>query len=291
MSKKHEQAMTDLHRLLDTQDFNTIEEVQAFMNQIIGKPIPSFPKEALSPQEQAQDLVYHAHTLPAQESRATIEKALLIDDECIEAYEFLARFERIPQIASVFFEKGIAIGRTRFGGEYLKKHKGMFWGFHETRPFMRCLHSYADCLNAMKRLPEAVAILEEMIALNPGDNQGVRDQLLLFLIELDERKKFERYAKMYEDDGMAYATYTRALFAFLTTGESEESRKALQRAIKSNRFVPKKLLAKKPVTTVPDYYSMGNANEADYYVVQAHRTWKMVPGALEWLQKHSGKKK
>jgi len=49
-------------------------------------------------------------------------------------------------------------------GKYLEKHKGMFWGFHETRPFMRCSHNITlTAFTRWGKVKECVAVLEEMI--------------------------------------------------------------------------------------------------------------------------------
>jgi hypothetical protein len=56
--KEHEKMMRDLQRILGTQEFKSKEELEKFMNNLMKHPIPSFPKEALTFQEQAQDLVF-----------------------------------------------------------------------------------------------------------------------------------------------------------------------------------------------------------------------------------------
>ena len=281
--------MTNLQRLLGTQDFTSEADLRKFLDSIIGQQIPSFPAEALNPQEQAQDLVYQAYELPQAKAKRNIEKALQLDGNCIEAYEFLGSMESTAEIASALYEKGIAIGRQIFGGQYLEEHKGAFWGFHETRPFMRCLQHYSDCLYTMGKVKECVAVLEEMIELNPNDNQGVRDQLLLYLIQLNEKKKFEKYAKMFKEDSMAFPLFNRALFAFMTEGETENANKQLQKALKQNKFVAAKLLSKKPITDLADHYGFGDENEADYYTHFAQHIWQNTKGATEWLNKHSAK--
>ena len=289
MKKQHDKLLTDLQRLLETQDFKSEDDVRKFMDSIIGQKIPSFPKEALSFREQAQDLVFSAYELTPTKAKINIEKALHLDPDCIEAYEYLGSIERTAELASIFYEKGILIGRRIFGGKYLEEHKGMFWGFHETRPFMRCLQQYSDCLYTMGKLKECVAILEEMIELNPNDNQGVRDQLLLYLIQLDENKKFLKYAKMFEDDSMAFPLFNRALFAFKLEGENDNANKQLSKALKQNKHVAKRLLSNKPVTELADHYGFGDENEADYYASFAQHIWATTQGAREWLKKHTRK--
>lgn len=287
MKKQHEKLMTDLQRLLETQDFKSEEEVRKFLDSLVGQKIPSFPKEALNFKEQAQHLVYAAYELTPTKAKVNIEKALQLDPDCIEAYEFLGSMERTAELASVFYEKGISIGRRFFGGKYLEKHKGMFWGVHETRPFMRCLQHYSDCLYTMGKVKECVTILEEMIELNPNDNQGVRDQLLLYLIQLDEFKKFLKYSKMFEEDFMAFPLFNRALFAFKTEGETENSNRQLLKALNQNKFVAKRLLSNKQITELANHYGFGDENEADYYASFAQHIWAKTKGAREWLKKHA----
>jgi len=289
MSKEHDKMMTDLQRLLEAQDFKSEADLQKFMDSIIGQEVPSFPKEALNFQEQAQDLVFAAYEFPPAKAKQNIETALQLDSNCIEAYELLGFMENIPEIAIAFYEKGISIGREVFGGNYLELHKGTFWVIHETRTFMRCMQEYSDCLYAMGKVKESVAVLEEMIELNPNDNQGVRDQLLLYLIQLDERKKFEKYDKMFEEDSMAFPLFNRALFAYITEGETENSNKQLQKALKRNKFVATKQLSKKPITEFAEHYGIGDENEAAYYAYYAQDIWQNRSEAIFWLKKHSSK--
>ncbi|MBK8982665.1 MAG: hypothetical protein IPM38_10180 [Ignavibacteria bacterium] len=289
MKNQHDKLMNDLQRLLEKQDFKSKDELAKFMDSLTGQEIPSFPKEELDFKEQAKDLVYDSYDLSPTKAKANIEKALKLDPDCIEAYEFLGTMELTAELAGVYYEKGIAIGRRVFGGKYLKEHKGMFWGFHETRPFMRCLLHYSDCLYTMGKIKECVAILEEMIELNPNDNQGVRDQLLLYLIQLGESKKFLKYAKMYNEDFTAFPVFNLALFTFKTEGETDNSNKLLLKALKQNKFVAKKLLSNKPITKLADHYGVGDENEADYYASFAQHIWAETKGAREWLKKHGGK--
>jgi tetratricopeptide (TPR) repeat protein len=289
MKKQHEKIMTDLQRLVETQEFKSEDELRRFINSINDQKIPSFPEEALTHSEQAQDLVYAAYDLTRTKAKAIIEKALKLDPDCIEAYEFLGSLENTAELAILFYEKSISIGRRIFGGKYMKDHKGMFWGFHETRPFMRCLQHYSDCLYAMGKVKECIAVLEEMIELNPSDNQGVRDPLLLYLIQIDDAQKFLKYAKMYKEDSLAFPLFNRALFAYKTEGETKSSNSKLMKALKQNKFVAQRLLSNKSITNLPDHYGFGDENEADYYAGIAQHVWASTKGAREWLKKHSAK--
>lgn len=287
MSKEHEKLMTDLHRLLETREFKNEKELSEFMQGLIGKEIPSFPKDVLNVKEQAQDLVYEAYNLTPTKAKAKINQALQLDPNCIEAYEFLGATHNSLIKACEYLEKGIAIGRKQFGGKYLKENRGFFWVLHETRPFMRCLQLYSECLYEMNRIHDSVSILEEMIVLNPNDNQGIRDQLMLYLLELNEDKKFLKYKKIFQDENRAFPLFNEALFAFKNEGESDNSNMLLLKALKKNKFVAKKLLSHKQVRFIDDHYGIGDENEADFYASYAQGIWERTQGAKTWLKIHA----
>jgi tetratricopeptide (TPR) repeat protein len=286
MSEQHDKMREDFQRLLKTQNFKSEEEVNEFLSKISEHPIPSFPEEALSDIEKAEDLVYEAAELPPVKARKLIAGALQLDRNCISAYEFLSLMEFSPVISLVFLEKAIAIGRELFLGENAEEFEGHFWGIHETRPFMRCLQHYAECHQDMGLINEAILTYEEMLELNPVDNQGVRDFLLLALIEIGDDQKFEKYNKQYIEDDMTFSLFTRALFAFKTKGDTKASRQKLEEAMQANQFVIPKMLSKKGQFKLPDYYELGSEEEADFYANSAKAIWQGISGAMKWLKKN-----
>lgn len=289
MNQQHEKLMTDLHRILATQDFKSEKEMNDFLNKLMEKEIPSFPNEALSFEEQAQDLVFEADGLSTVKGRKKIIEALDLNPNCIEAYEYLGQKEPVIEIAIAFFNMGVTIGRELWCKEYLEENNGMFWGLHETRPFMRCLQSYADSLNSLGKIEECVAIMEEMIELNPNDNQCIRNVLMLNLIKLDENEKFEKYAKMFEGEESAFYLFNLALNAFKTKGEGMDANRKLSMALKQNKFVAAKLLSTKLNDVFPSTYGSGDVNEANYYTLFSQFIWKDTDGALAWLKKYNVK--
>jgi tetratricopeptide (TPR) repeat protein len=241
--KKQDKVFQDLQRLLESQNFKSKDELEKFMGGLMGKPVPSFPKESLTIKEQAQDLIFEAVELPEEKGYELALKALHMDPDCIEAYEYLGALEPIPQTAILYYKNGIEIGKRIFAKSYFKDSIGQFWMIHETRAFMRCMQAYADCLKDLGRYSDSISVLEEMIRLNPNDNQGVRDQLLLYLIRINEFNKFRKYDKMFKEDFGAFTSFNRALFAFKTEGLTTNSNALLQKAIKSNKYIIPKLIS------------------------------------------------
>ncbi|MDQ3020720.1 MAG: hypothetical protein M3R36_09130 [Bacteroidota bacterium] len=282
---KNNNPLKDLHRLLDKQNFKNENELKKFMNSIVLKPIPEISDEELTKEERAQDLVEEAYDLPIRAAIKNIDIALNFNPDCIEAYEFLGSVQRSIESALPYYEKGVNIGKRLFGGNYLEKHRGQFWGFHETRPFMRCMSDYSDCLYKLGKKSESISVKEEMILLNPNDNQGVRDQLMLYLIELNEFEKFKTYCKLFPGDFGAYAYFNRTLYSFKTEGENEKSYKLLKKAIEENKFVLPMIISSKIQTEYPNTYGIGSKEEAKYYSVFAQKIWQQTPGAVKWLMK------
>jgi tetratricopeptide (TPR) repeat protein len=281
---KQDKMMSDLHRLIDSQNFKSEAELRKFMEGLMGKPIPSFPKESLTIKEQAQDLIFEAQEQPDDKGYTLALKAIKLDRDCIEAYEYLGSLEPISETAMLFYKNGIEIGRRIFADTYFKEDVGKFWMIHETRPFMRCLQAYSDCLADIEEFHASVSVLEEMIELNPNDNQGIRDQLLLYLIKINEFNKFKKYDQIYKEDDGASSSFNRLLFAFKTQSSLKDLNELLQKAIKSNKFVIPKLIAKKVSFDFPDSYGIGDDNEAKYYCFFAHKIWHKTEGAIEWIK-------
>jgi len=283
--KKKDKAFQDLQRILDTQEFKSEDDLRKFMDGLMGKPIPSFPKESLTIKEQAQDLIFEAVELPDDEGYNLALKAVQLDSDCIEAYDYLGSLEPIPHTAILYYKNGIEIGKRIYAKTHFKDGIGNFWIIHETRAFMSCMHGYAECLKNMGRFHEAVSVYEEMIRLNPNDNQGVRDQLLLYLIRINEFNKFRKYDKLYKDDLGAFSSFNRALFTFKTLGSSSTSNELLQKAIESNKFVVPRLLSKQVTDEFAEVYGIGDENEAIYYCYFAHKIWHETTGAIDWIKR------
>ncbi len=282
--KKQDKVFQDLHRLLESQNFKSKGELEKFMDGLMGKPVPSFPKESLTIKEQAQDLIFEAVDLTEDKGYELALKALQMDPDCIEAYEYLGALETITETAILYYKNGIEIGKRIFSKTYFKDSIGQFWMVHETRAFMRCMQAYADCLKDMGRYHDSVSVYEEMIRLNPNDNQGVRDQLLLYLIRINEFNKFRKFDKMFKEDFGAFISFNRALFAFKTEGISAISNGLLQKAIKSNKYVLTKLISKTFNADFPEVYGIGDVNEALFYCYFAHKIWHETAGAIDWIK-------
>jgi tetratricopeptide (TPR) repeat protein len=237
--------------------------------------------------EQAQDVMYSAWDAGTRtEAIALAREALAISRDCADAYNLLAEESaRSLEEAVDLYREGVAAGERALGRDMFEDAVGHFWGLVETRPYMRARIGLALHLWSLGQQDEAVDHARELLRLNPNDNQGVRYTLAGWLMELARHEELERLLRDYEEDAMAAWCYARALLTFRTTGDSEDAREQLGRAVETNPHVPAFLLGKRKLPKrLPDYIGIGDEREAMSVTDQFGMCWSITPGALEWLR-------
>jgi tetratricopeptide (TPR) repeat protein len=277
-----ERAMSDLNRLLSQQEFASIDEANAFMKNLMASgPIPSVP--AATPLQQAQDIIYEAWDAQGERRIHLARKALRVSGDCADAYLLLAEAATNPAEARELYEEAVAAGERALGEEFFEEDVGHFWGIFETRPYMRARAGLAGFLYRVGQREEAAAHYQDMLRLNPNDNQGIRYVLANLLLEL---RRYDELATLLDgyDETTAALAYTRALATFEQEGPSETAREHLKQAIASNRFVPDYLMGKKSLPRrLPPFVGIGDEDEAVHYAFDAQTTWGRNPEALAWL--------
>ncbi|MBV8126925.1 MAG: hypothetical protein JO114_04575 [Planctomycetaceae bacterium] len=256
--------------------------MEGVMRGLLGGLVGSREETPLS---KAQDLMYKAFESHDPMERAELaKKALELSPDCADAYVLLAEQTKRRKEALELFEKGVAAGERALGPKAFQEHVGHFWGLIETRPYMRAREGLASLLWTVGRRHEAIGHLQDMLRLNPNDNQGVRDTLAGWLLAEGSHEELVRLLKQYDEDSATWA-YTKALVAFRQNGDTTETRKLLKLAKEANKHVPAYLLGQKPLPLErPGYYSPGDRNEAILYAVSALSGWKETPGATAWLK-------
>jgi tetratricopeptide (TPR) repeat protein len=260
------------------------------MRRLMGELVGSREETPLSKAQDLMDKAFESHDPMKRVELA--KKALELSPDCADAYVVLAEQTKSRKEALELFEKGVAAGERALGPEAFQNHVGDFWGLIETRPYMRAREGLASLLWTMGRRDEAIGHLQDMLRLNPNDNQGVRDTLVGWLLAEGSHEKLVRLLEQYNEDSATWA-YTKALVAFRQHGDTAETRKLLELAKAANKHVPAYLLSQEPLPREqPAYYSPGDRNEAALYAVSALSGWRETPGATAWLKAtEQGKKK
>ncbi|HEX2350546.1 MAG TPA: hypothetical protein VHI51_19075 [Ktedonobacterales bacterium] len=284
-----ERQMAAMTRLLEQQNFQTKEEVNAFIAQINaqGGQIDAPPA---TPLEQAQDMVYEASGLRGKKRDALIRQALDLSPDCADAYVLLAESSRSVEQARAYYEQGVQAGERAIGAENFKQlaAEGAFWMDFETRPYMRAREGLAMALWAQGERTAALEHLSALLQLNPNDNQGVRFRLASWLLATGDDlalKRADTLLKQFEEDASAALVYARLLLLLRTKGAGVAADRALETAMKSNPFVPFYLLGVlQPPKQAPDYYGIGDQNEAIVYLQEGGvEAWVARPDNLDWL--------
>lgn len=234
----------------------------------------------------AQSLMFEAFEAPTKAKAIAIaQKALLLSPDCADAYTFLAEFAKTDAEILALLLAGVAAGERAIGPKGFDEMAGSFWGFLETRPYMRALLQLGILYDEINELERAMECYNKLLELNPNDNQGVRDLLMPLLIVLDKKAESEKLYTAYKNDGCATWRYSRVLLDFRKHGSTEKAEKNLQAALERNIHIAnalsgRKALPKKSVSA----YTWGSPEEAITYLSESLRAWKHIPGAIEWLK-------
>lgn len=240
---------------------------------------------ALTHEEEAQDIVYDAweSDSPAQRKRLAW-KALELDPNCADAYCVLAEAYKSYRKKNEYYTKGIEIFRKKYGPKYFSENKGDFWGLLETRPFMRLSAGYGQLLWDKEKKDEAIKIYEELLQLNPNDNQGLRYILINWLIDRDQLDKAAGLLKEYQEEN-AFMLFSTLL---LSIKQQEPDTKILEKyieATKVNPYIVKYLLKESELPEyLPAYFGIGDEDEAITYCVYSLFLWRKDQNAIKKLK-------
>ena len=237
----------------------------------------------------AQQVMYEAWNKSSPRARlALAHNALAISSLCADAHVLLAEeVAKTADEALEYFRKGVAAGEQAIGPEAFKEYTGHFWGFLETRPYMRARAGLAATLNTLGDVDAAIGHYRDMLRLNPNDNQGIRYVLAGCLMKRGDADALKKLFEKYDDDGSALWLYSRALVAFRKNeGSDGRANEFARKALRANSHIPAVLTGnKKAKPSIGAYLTMGGEDEAVHYAEQWGFDWVTTPGAIEWLTK------
>jgi hypothetical protein len=106
-------------------------------------------------------------------ARDILRRLLENDVRCLDAHAQFGdfSFDRKPKQAVRHYFVGVEFGKRALGADFTGVLR---WDVPENQPFLRCLHGYALCLWRLDRRREAAEVLEQLVWLNPADEQGAR---------------------------------------------------------------------------------------------------------------------
>lgn len=285
--RSNEWVFAAIREALGGRDFERIGDANAFLQaKLAAGDFSQKKKTGTTPLEKAQDIMYDAWDVKGTDRIDLAYKALAVSKDCADAYVLLSH-EAAADITEAirFLEEGVRAGERALGQKMFEEEAGNFWGILETRPYMRARFDLAHILYLDGKRAEAIIHMQELLRLNPGDNQGVRHELAGCLLEEEDMEALKKLLDDYPDEYSAVWLYTRALMKFRQEGRTPEADACLVAAFEQNRFVPLYLLAKKRFPArLPAYMGFGDDNEAVAYAADNARVWMNTQGALMWMK-------
>lgn len=284
-----EAAMQQVTRLLRERAPESIEEVNAIMNELMSQPLEE--TTPVTPLDRAQELVYDAWEAPSAKRRiALAREALSISPDCADAYLVIVdETDNIAEAHALTVE-ALEAGRRAIGDQMEQLvADGAMWLALEARPYLRAIAMLATMEWQMGDRRPALERGWELLHLNPSDNQGMRYVQLIRLMHAGSLADIERMLAAYPDERSAAWTFGRALHLFRSRGPVAESNAALTTAKGVNRHVVPYLLGERALPVEPpEFIGFGDETEAGAYALDAFVLWDDAPGAIAWLASRRG---
>jgi len=235
--------------------------------------------------DEADALFYAAlDTTDADLCGRMLKAALAKNPRHIDALVELAQLYEEDNTAFNFLRRAIEFGEEDLQDE-LRNDAGDFWDLYYTRPFMRAKQALAELYFQTGDLNNAAYEIEEMLRLNPHDNQGMRWTLMEVYCRMDRLDDAERLLQKYPDEAMPFLPFTALLIRFRKEGDSPELRTSLREQASWNPHIVPRLLEPSLISHDPiALFSPGSPKEANLYCQQFLSVWKATPGAITWLR-------
>lgn len=189
-----------------------------------------------SSRNQAQSILYDAQMTDGSKQKELIKEALSIHPNSPDAYLLLAENTYEDSEFGRLVLQAIQAGEKDLGKAFLLKNKGSFWGILETRPYMRAKEIYANYLFEIGETEQALTHAEDLLLLNPNDNQGIRYLLLPIYIELSELTKAQELIDTFDEQSTNFL-FNQVLVEFLTNGMTLATKRYIKEANQHNAYV------------------------------------------------------
>ncbi|MDX2080750.1 MAG: tetratricopeptide repeat protein [Terrimicrobiaceae bacterium] len=267
-------------------DARSPDEIRALTKTIVMR-VGGQPQGPRATRELAAGLARTALRMRSPSKKSALLKlALDRDPDCAPARVELADLEFQNgnwKACLAAYEEVVKRESTRWTGHHA------WWTDRATRPFLRAIYGKAMTLWHLARYPIAARTLEELLALNPKDNQGARFliPMLHLLAEAPERAAaaFQRYAENYPKD------YAEPSFLFgwglcysLEGREQEARAKYIEGSLRNIYLAPMLLEQDEPPKNLWFPNDRAEPGYAAEFIESYAVLWDREPGALRLLR-------
>src|SRR3990170_7152421 len=226
-----------LHIFMHTRDegFASEEEMNDFLKKYMppGKK-PKFPRPA-QPWHQAQEIAYRGWDKKTIRGReASAHKALKISQYAVDPYLLLAHDAPDWGQAYEFEIQALSMAIKLLEVKLASEYEYDYWQVAITRPYMRARFALGYTLWKQGNHDQSKDHFQDLLRLNPGDNQGARYIVEAILLEKGTNYEALRLMGKFSDDNLNHWRYNRALLQYRRKADSPASRDLLRQALKQN---------------------------------------------------------
>jgi len=258
-----------------------IDEINEAINaRFTGRSLDDYEFPRNTPAERAEAMYQDALACFGRRRVLLAREALAEDPSHVEASILVAESTRAVDRRMELFQNAKQAAATALGKE-MDQLAGEFWGFHETRPYMRACHGLAVAFADAGQISDAIEQYREMLQLNPNDNQGVRYEIVPLLLEQERDAEAIEVLDQYPEESALWL-YMKALVEFRRGGRPAKAKKAIRAAFKGNDHVLKLLQSEEP-PLIPESYALGSPEEAAICLGELQTVWDETEGFLEWM--------
>jgi tetratricopeptide (TPR) repeat protein len=189
--------------------------------------------------------------------------------------------------AAEAWKTGLEFALKLLPPHFSMKRDRLIWGFVENRPFLRLYHAYGFSLMRMRQAEQALEVFENILSLNPHDNQGARALVVECNFELNHPEAVLALCDRFRHDGLEQLVYGRPL-AFFQLNRVHEAAKAFRRAHKIYPRISEELMKEthlRPEGWREERVTLGGADQAYAYWKEFGEFWRKTPGALAFAGK------
>lgn len=161
--------------------------------------------------------------------------------------------------------------------------KTLEWPHMENRPALRLLaQRIHDC--GPDPDADAIARMEWMLALNPGDNHGYREELVALHLRHHQPERALSLAERYPEDCNLGLVRVLALFALQRHDEALRVLRDVHPRLPKLAPMLAAARPRKPALS-HGFITYGGDDQAWYHRERYRPLWQQYPGALDWLRK------
>lgn len=240
--------------------------------------------------QDAFDLFFEVWKLPTKAKRTAMAKKILKMSPYVLDARLLLIEEDMKDISKKIkaCEKAVSLGKKFVGKKALKEFHGEMWGYIDARPMMRAMEQLAELYRENGQDEDSLTLYKDILDMNKNDNQGMRYEVLPFLMENSKWEEARILYSTYEDEYLAMWHYMGALIDYVQ-GDEDAALKKIKKGHSQNKHYLPWMLGLKSLpknSSLPDFYSPGDGREARAFVRDVYDAWNSANGAMVWFREH-----